>query len=180
MRKLNISIKDIQLTFQASGSEVILDILERKVENIDSEVALLGDLKNIILEFMEQIKQVDEGNISKTDRLLDVADKLKKSPEVRIIQINPFKAFSSGADMIENVLGPFQQWQEAHNHLVKKMIYGVSDCRCTKRMNMITFQIRQEKRGQLHGICSILCSVSSPAALLKKMYSLQIRQKSNK
>lgn len=127
LRKLNISIKDIQLIFQASGSEVILDILERKVENIDSEVALLGDLKNIILEFMEQIKQVDEGNTSKTDRLLDVADKLKKSPEVRIIQINPFKAFSSGADMIENVLGPFQQWQEAHNHLVKKMIYGAPD-----------------------------------------------------
>lgn len=77
LRKLNISIKDIQLIFQASGSEVILDILERKVENIDSEVALLGDLKDIILEFMEQIKQVDEGNTSKTDRLLDAQTSLR-------------------------------------------------------------------------------------------------------
>ena len=153
LRKLNISIKDIQLIFQASGSEVILDILERKVKDIDGEVSLLRDLKDIILEFIEQIKRADfskdtdvkklydkaakvenhivniscDGNTSKADRLLDVADKLKKSPEIRIIQINPFKAFSSGADRIENVLGPFQQWQEAHNYLIKQMIYGAPD-----------------------------------------------------
>lgn len=29
--------------------------------------------------------------------------------------------------MIENVMGPFQQWQEDHNNLVKKMIYGAPD-----------------------------------------------------
>lgn len=153
LRKLNISIKDIQLIFQASGSEIVLEVLGRKVEDIDGEVALLQDLRNIILEFIEQIKMADfsrdadikrlyeraakaerrianisyEGNTSGINRLLDVTDKLKKVPEVRIVQINPFKAFSSGEDTIENVMGTFLQWQEEHNNLVKKMIYGAPD-----------------------------------------------------
>lgn len=61
-----------------------------------------------------------DGNASPVHRLLDITDRLKKTPEVRIIQINPFRAFSSGRDTIENVLGTFQQWQEAHDHLVRK------------------------------------------------------------
>lgn len=153
LRKLNISIKDIQLIFQTSSSEILLDVLGKKVQDINGEITLLRDLKDIILEFIEQLKQADfnkdtdvkklyekaakaenqianisyDGNTSKINRLLDVTDKLKKAPEVRIIQINPFRAFSSGTDTIENVLGPFQQWQEEHNHLVKKMIYGAPD-----------------------------------------------------
>lgn len=153
LRKLNISIKDIQLIFQTSSSEILLDVLGKKVQDINGEITLLRDLKDIILEFIQQIKQADfnkdtdvkklyekaakaenqianisyDGNTSKINRLLDVTDKLKKAPEVRIIQINPFRAFSSGTDTIENVLGPFQQWQEEHNHLVKKMIYGAPD-----------------------------------------------------
>ncbi|MBD5157132.1 MAG: MerR family transcriptional regulator [Butyrivibrio sp.] len=153
LRKLNISIKDIQLIFKASGSEVVLEVLGKKVNDIDGEVALLQDLRDIIMEFIGQIKQADfggdadvkrlyekaakaesrianisyEGNASKRNRFLEVTDKLKKAPEVRIVQINPFKAFSSGADTVENVMGAFQQWQEAHNHLVRKMIYGSPD-----------------------------------------------------
>lgn len=153
LRKLNISIKDIQLIFHAAGSETVLNVLERKVEDINGEVALLQDLRDIILDFIEQIKHADfgrdadvkklyeraakaedrianisyAGNLSKIKRLPDVADRLKKAPEVRIVQINPFRAFSSGADTIENVMGAFQQWQEEHNHFVKKMIYGAPD-----------------------------------------------------
>lgn len=59
--------------------------------------------------------------------MIDITDKLKKAPEVRIIQINPFRAFSSGVDTIENVLGAFQQWQEEHDHFVRKMMYGAPD-----------------------------------------------------
>lgn len=153
LRKLNISIKDIQLIFQASGSEIVLDVLGKKVADIDGEVALLQDLKDIILEFIEQIRQADfsrdadvkrlyeraakvesrianisyDGNASKINRLLDVTDRLKHAPEVRIIQMNPFRAFSSGEDTVENVMGTFQQWQEEHDHLVRKMIYGAPD-----------------------------------------------------
>ncbi len=153
LRKLNISIKDIRFIFQAPDSETVLDVLGRKVNDIDGEVALLQDLKNIILEFIGQIKQADfsqdadikrlydkaakvenrianlsfDQHTSSLNRLLDVTDKLKKAPEIRIIRINPFRAFSSGLDTIENVMGIFQQWQEKHNDLVKKMIYGAPD-----------------------------------------------------
>lgn len=153
LRKLNISIKDIQLIFQASSSEILITVLEKKAKDIDKETALLRDLRNIILEFIKQIKKVDfgrdsdvkrlyekaskienqitniayDGNAAPINHLIDVTDKLKKAPEVRIIQISPFKAFSSGVDTIENVLGTFQQWQEKHNHLVRKMLYGAPD-----------------------------------------------------
>lgn len=59
LRKLNISIKDIQLIFQATGSETVLDVLGRKVEDINEEVSLLRDLRDIILEFIEQIRKMD-------------------------------------------------------------------------------------------------------------------------
>ena len=155
LRKLNISIKDIQRIFSTSGAEMILEILGKKAEDIDGEVALLHELKEIILEFVEQIKQADfsrdsdvkmlyeraakiedrvvnvsyDGNSAKcnVNRLLDVSDKLKKAPEVRIIQLNKFKALSSGVDTVDNVMGTFQEWQEEHNHLVKKMMYGAPD-----------------------------------------------------
>ena len=50
LRKLNISIKDIQLIFQSAGTEILLEVLEKKTKDIDDEVALLRDLKNIILD----------------------------------------------------------------------------------------------------------------------------------
>ncbi|MDE5801316.1 MAG: MerR family transcriptional regulator [Lachnospiraceae bacterium] len=133
LRKLNISIKDIQLIFHTTSSEAVLDVLGKKLEDIDGEVALLQDLRDIILEFVERIKQADFSRDTDVKRLYERAakvertDRLKKAPEVRIVQINPFKAFSSGADTVENVMGTFQSWQEAHNHLVRKMIYGAPD-----------------------------------------------------
>lgn len=153
LRKLSISIKDIQLIFQASNSEILIAVLEKKAKDIEDKTALLRDLRNIILEFVEQIKKADfsrdsdvkrlyekaskienhitniayDGNAAPINHLIDITDKLKKAPEVRIIQINPFRAFSSGVDTIENVLGAFQQWQEEHDHFVRKMMYGASD-----------------------------------------------------
>lgn len=67
------------------------------------------------------------GNPSNGKRLLDVTEKMKKAPEVRIIQINPFRAFTSGLDTIDNVMGTFQQWQEERNHFVKNQMYGAPD-----------------------------------------------------
>ena len=103
LRKLNISIKDIQRIFNTSGSEVVLEVLGRKVENIGEEVALLHDLKEIVLEFIRQINQADfsrdsdvkmlyekakeieiqinnveyEGNPANVNRLLEVTEKLE-------------------------------------------------------------------------------------------------------
>ena len=153
LRKLSISIKDIQRILNTSGSEVVLDVLGKKVGDIDEEVALLHELKEVVLEFIRQIELADfskgsdvkmlyekakeienqlinvtySGNSSNVNRLLDVTEKMKRAPEVRIIRINPFKAFSSGLDTMDNVMGSFQKWQEEHNHLVKKLMYGSPD-----------------------------------------------------
>ncbi|MBB2184360.1 MerR family transcriptional regulator [Lachnospiraceae bacterium MD1] len=153
LRKLSISIKDIQRIFSTSSSEVVLDVLGKKVGDIDEEVALLHELKEVVLEFIRQIELADfskgsdvkmlyekakeienqlinvtyNGNSSNVNQLLDVTEKMKKAPEVRVIQINPFKAFTSGLDTMDNVMGCFQKWQEEHNHLVKKLMYGSPD-----------------------------------------------------
>ena len=45
LRKLNISIKDIKRIFDTTGSEVVLDVLKKKIESIDDEISLLYQLK---------------------------------------------------------------------------------------------------------------------------------------
>jgi len=153
LRKLNISIRDIQRIFSDTGSQVVLEVLGRKVQDIDDEAALLHELKDVILEFIRQIEQADfsrdsdvkmlyekarsietsltnvpySGNPGHAERLMNVTEKLKKAPEVRIVQINPFRALTSGPVPFEYLMETFNPWQEAHNHLIKKMIYGSPD-----------------------------------------------------
>ena len=108
LRKLNVSIKDIQRVFDVPGSGAVLKALGRKVDDIDNEIALLHELKDIILQFIRLIKEADfasdsdvkllyekahdiesqlvnvdyDGNASNVNRLLDVAGKLEKNPDV--------------------------------------------------------------------------------------------------
>ncbi len=46
LRKLNIGIKDIRRIFNTSGSDVVLEVLDKKVDDIDSEIALLYEMCN--------------------------------------------------------------------------------------------------------------------------------------
>ena len=123
LRKLNISIKDIQRIFSTSGSEVVLEVLGKKVDAIDEEVSLLHELREIVLDFIRQIEQSDfgkesdvkllyekakeietqlvnvdyEGNSANVNRLLEVTEKLdKKVPDIMIVKIPPFKAMTTG------------------------------------------------------------------------------------
>ena len=41
LRRLNISIKDIQRIFGTSSSETVLEVLSKKVQDIETEVSLL-------------------------------------------------------------------------------------------------------------------------------------------
>jgi len=108
LRKLNISIKDIQRVFSAPGSEVVLDVLGKKVSDIDEEVALLHELKEIVLEFIRQIKDADfssdsdikllyekardieaqlanvdyNGNPASVNRFAEVTEKLAKKEDI--------------------------------------------------------------------------------------------------
>ena len=107
LRKLNISIKDIKRIFDTSGSEVVLEVLSKKAEDIDEEVALLHELKGIVLKFIAQIKKTDfsndaditllyeqareiENQIASTDdtvdldRFIGVSDKLEKAAVKRL------------------------------------------------------------------------------------------------
>ena len=154
LRRLNISIKDIKRIFSATGSEVVLDVLEKKVDHIDEEVSLLHELEKIVLEFIEQIKRLDferetdikllyekardietqitntdySGNSSAAERFFEVTDKLNgKIPDIMIVRVPRFRAVTSGAGSYDEIFGKFQLWQEAHNGFFTPIIFDAPD-----------------------------------------------------
>ena len=160
LRKLNISIKDIHRIFNTSGSEVVLEVLGKKVGAIDEEVSLLHELREIVLEFIRQIEQADfakesdvkllyekakeietqignvdyEGNPSSVNRLFAVTEQLdNKVPDIMIVRIPKFRAVTSGLLTFDELFsGGFGPWQEAHNHLFKPVIFNSPDFLCGK------------------------------------------------
>ena len=163
LRRLNISIKDIKRIFSTAGSEVVLDVLEKKVDNIDEEVSLLHELKKIVLEFIEQIKRLDfeketdvkllyekandietqitnvnySGNSASAERFFEVTEKLNdKIPDIIIVRIPKFRAITSGAMSYEDVFGKFQIWQEAHNDFFQPIIFDAPDFLCENNGNL--------------------------------------------
>jgi len=155
LRKLNISIKDIQRIFNTVGSDAVLEVLGKKVDAIDEEVSLLNELKKIVLDFIRQIEQADfgsesdvkllyakakeienqlvnvdyGGNTANVNRLLEVTEKLdKKVPDVMIVRIPKFRAVTSGLMTFEEIFGgDFGPWQKAHNHLFNPIIFDSPD-----------------------------------------------------
>lgn len=128
LRKLNISIKDIQRIFNTSGSEIVLEVLGKKVEHIDEEVSLLHELKEIVLEFIHQIEQADfgkksdvkmlykkakeletqlvnvdyDGNTANVNRLLAVAEKVERQPDILVIEMPTCRMVTSGYLNVES------------------------------------------------------------------------------
>lgn len=154
LRKLNISIKDIQRIFRTSGSEVVLEVLGKKVGDIDEEISLLHELKEIVLEFIRQIEKADfgkesdvkllyekakelktqivnvdySGNPSAVNRLLEVTEKLdNKVPDIMVVRIPKFRAVTSGPTTLEAVFGTFQSWQKNHGQLFESVIFDCPD-----------------------------------------------------
>jgi predicted transcriptional regulator YdeE/DNA-binding transcriptional MerR regulator len=117
LRKLNISVKDIKRIFMASDSDVVLEVLGKKVEDIDDELALLHELKEMVLDFISQIKKSDfyneaevkllyqkakeietqiitpdyNGNPSSANRLLEVTEKLEDKRLKPPIAVNTYR-----------------------------------------------------------------------------------------
>lgn len=77
LRKLSISIKDIKRIFDTSGSDVVLEVLGKKINDIDEEVALLHELKEIVLAFIRQIEQSDFSRASDVKSLYDKAKEIE-------------------------------------------------------------------------------------------------------
>jgi len=134
---------------------VVLDVLGKKVRHIDDEVALLHELKDVVLAFIRHIEEIDFGSESgvktlyqkareietrlinvdyigkpsNVRRLLEVTEKLdKKVPDVMIVKIPKFRAVTSGLMTFEELFGgDFGPWQEARNHLFKPVIFDSPD-----------------------------------------------------
>jgi DNA-binding transcriptional MerR regulator/uncharacterized glyoxalase superfamily protein PhnB len=137
LRKLNISIKDIQRIFSTPGSDVVLEVLGKKVDAIDEEVSLLHELKEIVLDFIRQIKQSDfgkesdvkllyekakeietqlvnvdyDGNAANVNRLLEVTQKLSMTPE--IIKKAPYFYLIFDLGSKEAVIEAYELYHEA-------------------------------------------------------------------
>lgn len=159
LRRLNVSIKDIKRIFSAAGSEAVLDVLEKKVGSIDEEVSLLRELKEIILEFIAQIRKLDferetdirllyekakdieaqianvdySGNSAVVNRFFEVTEKLNsKVPDIMIVRIPEFRAVTSGVMPYDELFGTFQRWQEAHNNFYRPIIFDAPDFLCER------------------------------------------------
>lgn len=154
LRKLNISIKDIQRVFSAAGSDVVLEVLDKKVQNIDDEVALLHELKSIILDFISEIGQINFadnsdikllydkakeietqlisvdyiGKPSNINRLIEITEKLdKKVPGVMVVRIPKFRAITSGSGSFEDWF-QLMEWAWAENRLETLFSNIIFDC----------------------------------------------------
>lgn len=148
LRKLNISIKDIQRIFSTSGSDVVLEVLGKKVDDIDGEVALLHELKEIILDFIRQIENADfgkdsdvkllyekakeiesqlvnvdyNGSPSKVSRLLEAAEKLEREPDILIVEMPSCRMVTSGLLENENELNRFDaMWMRLGSRIADKI-----------------------------------------------------------
>ncbi|MCL2434237.1 MAG: MerR family transcriptional regulator, partial [Clostridia bacterium] len=89
LRKLNISIKDIKRIFSAPGSEVVLEVLGKKADDVADEIALLQELKEIVLDFIRQIEQADFHSESAVKRLYDKAKQIETQLTVPEYNGNP-------------------------------------------------------------------------------------------
>lgn len=148
LRKLNISIKDIQRIFNASDSDVVLDVLSKKVRHIDDEVALLHELKDIVLEFIRQIEKIDFGSDSdvkmlygkakeiethltnvdyigkpsNVERLLETAEKLEREPDILIVEMPSCRMVTSGLLADDNELNRFDaMWMRLGSRIADKI-----------------------------------------------------------
>jgi len=94
LRKLGISIKDIKRIFETPGSEVVLDVLGKKSEDIDDEIALLNELKDIVLDFIHQIKKSDFHNDAEVKLLYAKASEIET-------QLSSYKGNATAGHLLE-------------------------------------------------------------------------------
>ena len=135
LRKLNISIKDIKRIFDTTGSEVVLDVLKKKIESIDDEISLLYQLKEIVFDFIQEIETLNFTVESDIKQLYDKAKEIemqitnvdyigKPSNVSRLIEVTT-TGIHSWEDIFKNGGYMFQLWQ--HYHLFRTIIFDCLD-----------------------------------------------------
>lgn len=189
LRKLNISIKDIQRVFNTSGSDVVLEVLGKKAQSIDDEVALLHELKEIVLDFIREIEQVNFsdnsdikllynkakeietqlisidyiGKPSNINRLIEITEKLdKKIPDIMVVRIPGFRAVTVGEQSWEDMFknGGYMYQLWQHVHLYKNVIF---DC----------FDFLLSKNDKAEWICAVKDGVTNADVSPFKLFDFQ-------
>ena len=182
LRKLNISIKDIQRIFNTSGSELVLEVLGKKIDAIDEEVALLHELKEIVLNFIHQFKYADfgkdsdvkllyekakeietkivnvdyDGNAANVNRLLEVTKKLAVSPE--IVQKNSYCYLIFNLGSVDNVLGAVEMYGRAFGAEILSEDRGSFESNSWMGVNIRLFNFTifmQSTANPLGGYCAV-------------------------
>lgn len=127
LRRLGIAIRDIQRIFQANDAATVLDVLGGKLREIDGEVALLMELRQVLLAIIAEIEKAAEsaGNIkllydqasaleqkiisaknSNVEKLMEITGKLERMPDVTIIRLPRTRMARSG----NSDLDAFDRW----------------------------------------------------------------------
>jgi len=182
LRKLNISIKDIRRVFSTPSSNVVLEILDKKVNDIDDEVALLHELKEIVLAFIHQIKGADfsndgdvkllyekakdieaqlinvdyNGNQSNVNRLMEVTNKLERKPEI----IKRMPQFY-GMFHVNDPVGAFELYQKAFGaEKLSVEIVPPDDHYIMMEVNNFRICVRPSADGHAPGGCCVNCGTN--------------------
>ena len=106
LRKLDISIKNIVRIFASGGADILLEVLHKRVDDIDDQIVLLDDLKRFILDFIDSAEKYDfdnQGDIKRlyeqahtmeerfdrasTEKALEISKKLEKAPVVSVVEL---------------------------------------------------------------------------------------------
>lgn len=86
LRKLRISLKDIQLILQKEEASTVIRILQNKLKELSDEVTALSTIKSILEEFISRLKENVEFNIK--PQLLADKSLLKIIDSLTVTKIN--------------------------------------------------------------------------------------------
>jgi len=127
LRKLGIGIKDIKHIFSTGGSQVVLDVLGKKVIDIDEEVALLHELKEIVIAFIHQIKQADFTNDSDVKMLYDKAKEIETQLEYSGNPSSVHRLFKVAEKLEERAASRFQIPENVMKRLLQNVYFILGD-----------------------------------------------------
>jgi DNA-binding transcriptional MerR regulator len=137
LRKLDISVKDIQRIFSTNSMDVLLEVMAEKANKIDDEMTLLYELKEIILALIKRLESresktntdlsllnekaiIIKARLAKSNneeinesigKMMEVTEKLDKMPDIRIIKLPKVKmACAKGKYLLDECLDNFNKW----------------------------------------------------------------------
>jgi len=90
LRKMNISIKDIAEIFAANNSDAVLSVFDKKIHDIDNDMAQLHELKEIVLEFVRHLRQANFQNEADIKMLFDKAIEIETTLMNESSQVEQF------------------------------------------------------------------------------------------